>query len=50
MLFENCGLSHPTVKAFLDTVPTQERLMEMGVMSYARGDNVFYRIRTGIHS
>jgi hypothetical protein len=50
MLFENCGLSHPIMKTFLDTVTSQERLMEMGVVSYVRGDNVHYRIRTGIHS
>jgi hypothetical protein len=49
-LFENCGTSHPTVRSFLDTVPTTARLMEMGVVAYSRGDSTHYRIRTGIYA
>lgn len=44
------GLKNPKVLEFLNAIPKEETLMQLGVVRVDNGKKVFYRIRVGINT
>ena len=44
------GLKHQKVLEFLNAIPKEETLMQLGVVRVDNGKKIFYRIRVGINT
>lgn len=49
-LLSTIGLKHPKVTEFLNNIPKEETLMQLGVVRVNNGSKIFYRIRVGINT